>query len=86
MICRAADALNEVFPGEACRIGGDEFVVICCPVSQERFEQQVADLRAALARRDVDAAVGSVWMPIVEDMDAFLREADDRMYREKEKR
>ena len=86
LICRAADALNEVFPGEACRIGGDEFVVICCPVSQERFEQQVADLRAALARRDVDAAVGSVWMPIVEDMDAFLREADDRMYREKEKR
>lgn len=86
LICRAADALNEVFPGEACRIGGDEFVVVCCPVSQERFEQQVADLRAALARRDVDAAVGSVWMPVVEDLDAFLREADDRMYREKEKR
>lgn len=86
LICRAADALNEVFPGEACRIGGDEFVVICCPVTQERFEQQVADLRAALARRDVDAAVGSVWMPMVEDLDAFLREADDRMYREKEKR
>ena len=86
LICRAADALNEVFPGEACRIGGDEFVVICCPVTQERFEQQVADLRAALARRDVDAAVGSVWEPVVEDMDAFLREADDRMYREKEKR
>ena len=86
LICRAADALNEVFPGEACRIGGDEFVVVCCPVTQERFEQQVADLRAALARRDVDAAVGSVWEPVVEDMDAFLREADDRMYREKEKR
>lgn len=86
LICRAADALNEVFPGEACRIGGDEFVVICCPVSQERFEQQVADLRAALARRDVDAAVGSVWKPVAEDLDAFLREADDRMYREKEKR
>ena len=86
LICRAADALNEVFPGEACRIGGDEFVVICCPVTQERFEQQVADLRAALARRDVDAAVGSVWEPVVEDMDAFLHEADERMYREKEKR
>ena len=86
LICRAADALNEVFPGEACRIGGDEFVAICCPVTQERFEQQVADLRAALARRDVDAAVGSVWEPVVEDLDAFLREADDRMYREKEKR
>ena len=86
LICRAADALNEVFPGEACRIGGDEFVVICCPVTQERFEQQVADLRAALARRGVDAAIGSVWKPEVEDVAAFLHEADERMYREKEKR
>ena len=25
LICRVADALNDVFPGEACRIGGDEF-------------------------------------------------------------
>ena len=86
LICRAADALNEVFPGEACRIGGDEFVVVRSPVAQERFEQQVADLRAALARRDVDAAIGSVWKPTVEDVAAFLHEADERMYREKEKR
>ena len=86
LICRAADALNEVFPGEACRIGGDEFVVVRSPVAQERFEQQVADLRAALARRDVDAAIGSVWKPAVEDVAAFLHEADERMYREKEKR
>ena len=86
LICRAADALNEVFPGEACRIGGDEFVVVRSPVAQERFEQQVADLRAALARRGVDAAIGSVWKPVVEDVAAFLHEADERMYREKEKR
>ena len=86
LICRAADALNEVFPGEACRIGGDEFVVVRSPVAQERFEQQVADLRAALARRGVDAAIGSVWKPAVEDVAAFLHEADERMYREKEKR
>ena len=86
LICRAADALNEVFPGEAYRIGGDEFVVVRSPVAQERFEQQVADLRAALARRGVDAAIGSVWKPAVEDVAAFLHEADERMYREKEKR
>ena len=49
LICRVADALNDVFPGEACRISGDEFVVICCPVTQEKFEQQVEALRAALA-------------------------------------
>ena len=85
LICRAADALNDVFPGEACRIGGDEFVVICCPVTQEKFEQQVEALRAALVRHQVDAAIGSFWQSLVEDLPAFLREADDRMYREKER-
>lgn len=85
LICRAADALNDVFPGEACRIGGDEFVVICCPVTQEKFEQQVEALRAALVRHQVDAAIGSFWQSLVENLPAFLREADDRMYREKER-
>ena len=85
LICRAADALNDVFPGEACRIGGDEFVVIRCPVTQETFEQQVEALRAALVRHQVDAAIGSFWQSLVEDLPAFLREADDRMYREKER-
>ena len=40
LICRVADALNDVFPGEACRIGGDEFVVICCPVTQENLNSR----------------------------------------------
>ena len=64
LICRAADALNDVFPGETCRIGGDEFVVICCPVTQEKFEQQVEALRAALVRHQVmqpSARSGSRW-------------------------
>ena len=67
------------------RYGGDEFVVICCPVTQEKFEQQVEALRAALVRHQVDVAIGSFWQSLVEDLPAFLREADDRMYREKER-
>lgn len=86
LICRAADALNEVFPGEACRIGGDEFVVILCPIPEECFTAQVAELRSALVRHGVDAAIGSVWKQEVGDLPAFLREADDRMYKEKEER
>ncbi|WP_156073353.1 hypothetical protein [Faecalibacterium prausnitzii] len=42
-------------------------------------------LRAALVRHQVDAAIGSFWQSLVEDLSAFLREADDRMYREKER-
>ena len=86
LIRRAADALNEVFPGKACRIGGDEFVVVLRPIPQEVFEAKVEQLRAALVRHGVSAAVGSVWKAEVEDMDSFLRDADDRMYQEKEER
>lgn len=86
LIRRAADALNEVFPGRACRIGGDEFVVVLHPVLQAQFDAKVQQLRAALVRHGVDAAVGTVWKQEVEDLSAFLREADDRMYKEKEER
>lgn len=85
LICRAADALNEVFPGEAYRIGGDEFVVVLCPVDEETFAQKVKELRQALVAHNVDAALGTVWQETVEDLAAFLRETDDRMYQEKEK-
>lgn len=85
LIRRAADALNEVFPGEGYRIGGDEFVVLLCPIGQEAFADKVHQLREALVRHGVDAAVGTVWKARVEDLAAFLREADDRMYREKER-
>lgn len=85
LIRRIADALNEVFPGEGYRIGGDEFVVLRCPIGQEDFADKVHQLREALVRHGVDAAIGSFWQPLVEDLPAFLREADDRMYREKER-
>ena len=85
LIRRTADALNEVFPGEGYRIGGDEFVVLRCPIGQEDFADKVHQLREAIVRHGVDAAIGSFWQPLVEDLPAFLREADDRMYREKER-
>lgn len=85
LICRAANALNEVFPGEAYRIGGDEFVVVLCPIEQATFTRKVEQLRKVLAEHEVDAALGTIWQETVEDLPAFLREADDRMYQEKEK-
>ena len=72
-------------PVKPAASAGTSSVVICCPVTQEKFEQQVEALRAALVRHQVDAAIGSFWQSLVEDLPAFLREADDRMYREKER-
>lgn len=85
LICRMAEILKEVFPQQACRIGGDEFVVILPGIPEPEFEAKVQQLREALRRQKVSAAVGSVWEPAPEDVEVLLRRADDRMYCEKEK-
>lgn len=85
LICHMADILKEVFPQEAYRIGGDEFVVILSGISEKEFDAKVQKLREELQRQEVSAAVGSVWEQVSGDLEVLLRRADDRMYCEKEK-
>lgn len=85
LICHMADILKEVFPQEAYRIGGDEFVVILPGISEKEFDAKVQQLREELLRQEVSAAVGSVWERASGDLEVLLRRADDRMYCEKEK-
>ena len=84
LICQMAQVLETVFPRQAYRIGGDEFVVVLQNLPQPAFEQKVQQLRAELVRQKVSAAVGAVWEQHPADVEAMLRRADDCMYREKE--
>lgn len=86
LICRMAAVLEEVFPRQSYRIGGDEFTVLLQNIPQEEFEAKVQQLRQRLEQRNVSAAVGTVWVPHTADVEALMRNADDRMYREKEMR
>lgn len=85
LICRMAAALEAVFPGQAYRIGGDEFVVVLRGTPQATFEEQVRQFRTEMQRQDVSAAVGAVWVEQTADLEELMRQADDRMYQEKEK-
>ena len=84
LLCRLAEVLDDVFPGEAYRIGGDEFVVLLQNIPQAEFEASVQQLRTGLRKKDVSAAVGCVWEQYPDDLEAMLRQADDYMYREKD--
>lgn len=84
LICSMAEALERVFPQQAYRMGGDEFVVLLRGIPQDSFEEKVQQLRRELLQRQVSAAVGAVWQQAPADLEALMREADDRMYREKE--
>ena len=85
LICHMAEILKMVFPQQAYRIGGDEFVVILHEIPQEKFAAKVQQFRDELVRQKVSAAVGSVWEQAPEDLEAMLRQADDLMYSEKER-
>ena len=85
LICRMANALEAVFPGQAYRMGGDEFVVLMQGIPQEAFEEKVKQFREELQRQNVNAAVGAVWEPHTRETEALLHRADERMYEEKQK-
>jgi len=85
LICGMAAALESVFPGQAYRIGGDEFVILLRDIPKDSFEAKVQQLREELAQRQVSASIGTVWEQRPADVEAMMREADDQMYQEKEK-
>lgn len=77
-----------------CRMGGDEFAVLCTPVEGQAGLQELVDrLRArrpSVRVGEVDVSVGQSIGAIVvepgEDLDAALRRADAGMYRQKRQR
>lgn len=76
----------------AYRIGGDEFVVLNKNCTRVELDACLAGVLAELDRRNrgeelpCDVAVGSAWSDEVVDLEELVREADRRMYADKEKR
>ena len=52
-------------------------MVICCPVTQEKFEQQVEALRAALVRHQVDAALSLIHIWFIKEQGEEEKNAAD---------
>ena len=74
-----------------CRMGGDEFVVLCAPVDGRTGLQELVDrlrawppvVAASGVAVAVHASVGAVLVEPDEDLDHALRRADQAMYRAK---
>lgn len=84
-IRNAAGALSTAFPGNCYRIGGDEFVVIAPQMSQAQFRQQLSVLEKRMAQKSISFSLGSSWQPLCADLQALLKEAEEKMYQEKRK-
>lgn len=83
LIIRAARAIGAVFPEDAYRVGGDEFVVIQLDVSEQEFAEKTVLLRRKMEEAQVNVSIGTVWRQEAEDLEELLRKADECMYKEK---
>ncbi len=80
----AAAIIAEIFPEQAYRSGGDEFVVISCEIQNQEFSDRMKLLRERMNAADISISAGSVWKEEIDDLNAVLKTADMEMYQEKE--
>lgn len=85
LICKAASAIAEVFPENAFRVGGDEFVVAEAELEETRFLKKIEQLHEEMEKRKVSVSVGVLWREEETDIVGMLKQADNIMYEEKKK-
>ena len=91
LIMTAAESIRSITNRRtmAYRIGGDEMLVIAGDCSEQELSKMVTMWRARLAELNIDAqhkcslAVGWAWGEGKLDLDELIRQADERMYRNK---
>ena len=86
LLTRAAALLKIAFGDyEIYRAGGDEFVVFCPNVTEEKLEHMASQLRGlAHNTSDVSFAVGTAFCTGEYDICQAMQKADERMYTDKE--
>lgn len=85
LIRRTASSIAEVFPENAFRIGGDEFVIAKAEIPEIQFRKKIEQLHEKLENRKISVSAGVLWRENENDIEAMLKQADHIMYAEKEK-
>lgn len=85
LIRAAAGALTDVFPDQAFRVGGDEFVIVREGISETAFSEKIDQLLENMERRKVSVSIGDQWAAEERGIEEMLKRADHRMYEEKKR-
>lgn len=88
LICDAAEALLRFrHGGNVFRIGGDEFVILWQGLTEKNFQDIGRRLERQLAERKLQLSLGFTWAPdLAQGFEAILRQADQKMYANKQQR
>lgn len=85
LICEAAQILQQIYPENTYRVGGDEFVILALGMEQSIFEKKICMLREQMARQNISISLGALWKENCGDLEMLLKDADKYMYEEKKK-
>lgn len=83
LIQDAAKQISAIFQDQTYRIGGDEFVILSIDMTREAFYQKIQEVLNTLETIDISMSVGISWESLSSDLNEQLKEADERMYKEK---
>lgn len=84
LICDCADSMKNALGGFGLfRVGGDELLALCNPISELQMEKHIERLRAEMSTRGVTMAIGYIWVQTTDDIQYLIKEAERRMYAEK---
>lgn len=82
-IINFANTLRQIFRFDNCyRIGGDEFVVICPNIEEEKFQQKIISLCQLCINRNLSCAIGNVWTEYLDSntIKSAIQAAQSKMY------
>lgn len=85
LICEAAQILQQIYPENTYRVGGDEFVILALGMDQSIFKKKICMLREQMARQNISISLGALWKENCGDLEMLLKDADKYMYEEKKK-
>lgn len=85
LLAECASSIKKAFPaGDAYRVGGDEFLVMCKNMPREDFEQCVRMLKVhCSAFQDCRVAIGHQWAEAAGSVHELAHDAEKRMYQDK---
>ena len=86
LLKEAASILKETFPqDEIYRAGGDEFMVLCLDVSEDKLNKKIDELRKKVQESEtVSFAIGLYFDASSKNILSAMTKADKKMYQDKE--
>ncbi len=86
LLAKAGSLLKLAFGDyEIYRAGGDEFVILCPDITEQKLGEQIKQLRSLMnSMPDVSFAIGLVYATGEYDIREIMQTADERMYKDKQ--